>query len=154
MKDFAQTFVTGLTANVVQCGFEGTINSSNPDYTIRNTYISAPQPGAGQKRGSIGQHTILVNTSLVNGNISFSATLDEDPSTATFVNVPIINILDGSSLDTIQLTYVIQATGPQPYCDKPQNALFYLLNGKYTWIIANITDFTLGTINSIKMRTY
>lgn len=132
MNDFAEVLVSGLSPYVEQKGFPG----MGTDY-----FTTSAVPGAAQKRNSSGMHTILIDTSSVTGNISFEATLDAELNSATFVPVNIVKILDQSVTNIVQL-------------DDTTGNIFYNLAGKYTWIRAQITDFTGGTLNSIRMKIY
>ena len=114
--------------------------------------------GDGYYSRSDGMHTVQIRLTDFVGVIEIEGTLDSDPNDPFYTNCndgtdwsPVMieephcvstTGLWGSSIVPFRLSYTTPTTG----------VWMYNFTGNYTWLRAFVSDWTAGTINSIKMN--
>lgn len=131
-----------------------TVNSTSTvvlDYpntaTTALTYFSDRVKGDGYFGSSDGVHTVQVDITEFIGRIDIQGTLSSVPSDEDWFSVELGT--NNMSVDTTGLlteeniTYVSYATATT-------NVKLYNFTGNFVWVRSKVSDWTDGTVNSIK----
>lgn len=105
-----------------------------------------------------GLHTVQFSLTNFVGVIEIEGTLGVDPQDPFYTNCN-----DGTDWSPVMITepHCVSTTGlwgssivpfRLTYTTPTTDVLIYNFTGNYTWLRAYITDWTAGTINSIKMN--
>jgi hypothetical protein len=123
-----------------------TINSStSASLVYPNTgttaleYSSNPVKGDGYFGGSDGLHTAQVRLTNFRGSVAVQGTLSTTPLENDWFNV----LLDNGSGTTISSLDLNTATS---------SVSCYNFTGNFVWVRANISNWTVGTVNSIQVN--
>jgi hypothetical protein len=118
----------------------------------KNTsYISPPVKGDGLIHRASGQHTIQIHTINFSGNISIDATMDRDPASGAWLPVQLTDTQSGNVVTSLNFLYPIPVPGVPNSGKTVQINKFYMAVGQYSWLKANISNVTNGTVDSIKI---
>ena len=139
--DWGEVLVSGLSYNA---GLEN-------QKTITN-YVSPPVKGDGLIHRASGQHTIQIHTINFNGNIAIEGTLDKDPHSGAWLEIPLTNTVTGNV--STQLNYIFKMAVPGvPYSGKTvQLNEFFIATGQYAFLRANVICITNGIVDYIKLN--
>lgn len=124
-------------------------NISHPDNGNLITEISDKLRGDGFYRAADGLHTIQWSVFDFVGNITIQATLATNPDEGDWFDIPV-----KSGIDIVQSTdkkIVYNTTTVFEYTEKTTNSHITNFIGNYVWIRCKITDWSSGTIKSIKL---
>ena len=105
--------------------------------------------GDGYYGRSDGFHTVQVDLNGFLGTIQIQGTLAIDPSATDWFTVDL-----GTGTQTIDTTGLIveQGIDAVEYTSVTTNTKSYNFTGNYVWVRAYISNWTNGTVNSIKLN--
>lgn len=112
------------------------------------TYISNRVKGDGYYGGSSGFHTIQLQTTNFVGRIEMQASLASEPSDPDWFTVA-LDSSDPQGVDTSGLVLDGNLSYVQ-YSIPTTIVKTYNFTGNFVWVRAKISEFTEGTVNSIK----
>ena len=139
--DFGEVLVSGLS-------YYGSVENQP---TKQTSYVSPPVKGDGLVHRASGRHTIQIHTINANACITIEATLDRNPNTEAWLPIPLINIMSGEVASVLNYRFVEPVPGV-PYSGKTVDLnQFFMADGQYSYLRANITCLTNGIIDSIKI---
>ncbi|VVC05075.1 Uncharacterised protein [uncultured archaeon] len=122
------------------------------DTPLKTTsYVGNPVKSDGLVHHSSGRHTLLVRTMDFSGNIVIEGTLNKSPENATWSPVVLQDSVTGNTF--LELDYIYHMAVPgNPSTGKPEAYnRFYIANGQYAWMRANISNIANGRVDSIKV---
>ena len=133
-----------------------TVNSSNTvslNYPNTGTtaliYASNPIKGDGYFGGSDGFHTVQVNIHEFIGKIELQGTLAPSPQESDWFAVQLGT--NNMSVDTTGLLSEENISSVE-YRFATTNINSYNFTGNYVWVRAKVSDWTEGTVNSIRIN--
>lgn len=116
---------------------------------VAQVEISEKFAGDGFFSRADGLHTIQVSLNGFIGTIQMQGTLSVDPNEddwfAVALGTDIISVDTTGALKKENITNIT-------YIESTSNVKSYNFTGNYIWVRAKITDWTGGTINSIKFN--
>jgi hypothetical protein len=117
--------------------------------TTALVYASDPIKGDGYFGGSDGFHTAQVSLTEFIGKIEIQGTLASSPAEVDWFTVKL-----GSGNFTMDTTGVISETNitSAEYVFATSNVKTYNFTGNYVWLRAKVSDWTEGTVNSIRIN--
>jgi len=132
--------------------------SSSETILTQNTHLgdSAVQSVTGNKfRGdgfygrSDGLHTIQIDIIGFLGRIEIQATLEVDPTEDDWFTVEL-----GTGTQSVDTTGLLREENITfvEYAQTATNVKSYNFTGNYVWVRAHVSNWTDGTINSIKLN--
>lgn len=132
-----------------------TTNSVVLDYpntaTGALTYFSEPVRGEGYYNGGDGLHTVQYDIYDFIGRIEMQGTLDSNPTASDWFTVELGAGNNALSVDTTGLISESNITFVQ-YSTATTSVKTYNFKGNYIWIRAKVSEWTEGTVNSIKFN--
>lgn len=135
------TFTVNSTSSVV-------LNYPNTATTAL-VYSSAPVKGDGYFGGSDGFHTVQISLTDFVGTVEMQGTLATAPSESDWFTAKLGT--NSSSVDTTGLLSEVNITSVE-YRVATTNIKTYNFIGNYVWVRAKVSDWTEGTVNSIKIN--
>jgi hypothetical protein len=127
-----------------------TILSANthPGDSTTETVTGEKYKGDGYYSRSDGFHTIQINLSGFLGDIEMQGTLAVDPTADDWFTVILGS---GQTIDTTG-KIVSATTSKLEYTDNETSSKTYNLTGNYVWVRVYVSNWTDGTVNSIKLN--
>jgi|694.fasta_scaffold44658_2 hypothetical protein len=116
--------------------------------TTALTYISDRIKGDGYYNGSGGFHTVQLQISDFVGKFSIEGSLASNPTSTDWFTVE-LGLPNNQSIDTSGLISDANITSIQ-YSTATTLVKTYNFIGNLVWVRAKISEFTEGTVNSIK----
>lgn len=135
------TFTVNSTSTVV-------LNYPNTGTTAL-VYSSNPIKGDGYFGGSDGLHTAQVSISDFIGKVEIQGTLSSTPEEIDWFTVELGT--GNLSMDTTGVISEANITSAE-YRTATSNVKSYNFTGNYVWVRAKISDWTEGTVNSIRIN--
>jgi len=132
MSDFGAVIVSGM-------GIQVSNNSA-----FGNSFVSEPVKGDGLVRRASGKHTLFIHTINFTGNITIEGTLAGNPNNGPWLPVNLIDTMSENTSTT--LSYKFNTNNCHTETQE-----FYNIIGQYSWLRANISNFTYGLLDSIKL---
>ena len=113
------------------------------------SYTGNPFKGDGFYGRSDGLHTIQVNLIGFKGKIEIQGTLEVNPTGSDWFTVEL-----GTGAQSVDTTGLIteQNITQVEYTSPATNSKTYNFVGNYVWIRAKISEWTGGTVHSIKLN--
>ncbi len=137
---------TGTNMSALSQSLTFTVNSSTSTSLVYpNTgttalaYSSNPIKGDGYFGNSDGLHTVQVKLTNFRGSVAIQGTLATSPSETDWFNVR----LDDGSGNTISSINLNTATS---------TVNCYNFTGNFVWVRANVSNWTVGTVNLIQIN--
>ena len=112
------------------------------------THTGEKYKGDGYYGRSDGLHTIQVNLSGFLGNIEVQGTLAINPTDADYFPILLGN---GQKVDTSGKVSINTVTKLE-YTANETSSKTYNFTGNYVWVRAKISNWTDGTVNSIRLN--
>lgn len=132
------------------------VNSSSTvvlDYPNTGTtaliYASDPIKGDGYFGGSDGFHTVQININEFIGKIEMQGSLASSPQESDWFAVELGT--NNMSMDTTGLISEENISNVE-YRFATTNIKSYNFTGNYVWVRAKVSDWTEGTVNSIRIN--
>jgi hypothetical protein len=127
-----------------------TILSANthPGDSTTETVTGEKYKGDGYYSRSDGFHTIQINLSGFLGDIEMQGTLAVDPTADDWFTVILGS---GQTIDTTG-KIVSATTSKLEYTANETSSKTYNLTGNYVWVRVYVSNWTDGTVNSIKLN--
>ncbi len=114
-------------------------------------FVSHPVKADGLVHRASGFHTLQVHTINLNGNIKIEGTLSRDPLIGPWAPVELIDTDTHQIFTDLGFTFVLPVPGV-PFSGKTKEInKFYNIVGQYAYLKANISNVTLGAVESIKL---
>lgn len=114
------------------------------------TFTSDPIKGDGYYGRSDGLHTVIWNLIGFQGTISIQGSLATTPEESDWVNIRLSS--DSSfSVDTTGLV-TVGSINQVTYSTSITDAVAYNFTGNFVWVRAKITNWTTGSIESIRVN--
>lgn len=104
--------------------------------------------GDGYYGRSDGLHTVQVDLTGFLGNIELQGTLAIDPTTDDWFTV---RLGSGQTIDTTG-KLVSASTSKLEYTSNETSSKTYNFTGNYVWVRAYVSNWTDGTVNSIRLN--
>jgi hypothetical protein len=132
------------------------VNSSSTvvlDYPNTGTtaliYASNPIKGDGYFGGSDGFHTVQVDINQFIGKIEMQGSLASAPQESDWFSVVL-----GTNTMSIDTTGLLteESISSVEYSTATTNIKSYNFTGNYVWVRAKVSDWTEGTVNSIRIN--
>ncbi|NBP02008.1 MAG: hypothetical protein EBU90_18140 [Proteobacteria bacterium] len=112
------------------------------------TLLSNKVKGDGYFSGSDGNHTVQVQITNFVGRLEIHASLSSQPESTDWFSVPIIS---QQAVDTTGAIITANTTTVS-YNLATTNIKSYNFIGNFVWVRGKISQFTEGTVNSIKLN--
>ncbi len=123
-------------------------NQMHPGDSTAQTTFGEKFKGDGYYGRSDGLHTVQVNLTGFLGDIELQGTLAVDPTADDWFNV---RLGSGQTIDTTG-KFVSSSTSKIEYTANETSSKTYNFTGNYVWIRTKISNWTDGTVNSIKLN--
>ena len=124
-----------------------TANTHPGDSTIESV-TGDKFKGDGYYGRSDGLHTIQINLSGFLGDIEMQGTLAVDPTADDWFTV---RLGSGQTIDTTG-KIVSSTTSKLEYASNETSSKTYNFTGNYVWVRVYVSNWTDGTVNSIKLN--
>jgi hypothetical protein len=115
--------------------------------TTALVYASNPIKGDGYFGGSDGFHTVQIDINQFIGTLEVQGSLASSPQESDWFSVELGT--NNMSIDTTGLISEENISSVE-YTTATTNIKSYNFTGNYVWIRAKVSDWTDGTVNSIK----
>jgi len=115
-------------------------------------YISDKIRGDGYASSSDGFHTVMWHVSEFVGSIEIQGTLASEPSEADWSTINLSLSGNVYSVDTTGLASAV-GLGTANYNNPTTILKTYNFIGNFVWVRGRISNFTEGTVNSIRINT-
>lgn len=122
----------------------------NPLNTNVETYTSNAVKGDGYYGRSDGLHTVVWNLIGFRGTITIQGSLATDPSATDWVDIR-LNSETTFTADTTGLV-TVGSISQVTYSTSTTSAVAYNFTGNFVWVRAKITNWTTGSIESIRVN--
>jgi hypothetical protein len=117
-----QTLIATTTHGTPTDNYNGTDTS----------FFGVKSAGDGYYGYTDGLHTVAVFPNGFIGILTFQGTLEQDPASTDWVDIPGVTIGDGSSATSTNVTHNF--------------------TGNFTWIRTKVTSFTAGTLTKVQFN--
>ena len=117
------------------------------DSTVQ-THTGDKFKGDGYYGRSDGLHTIQINLSGFLGDVQLQGTLAVDPTADDWFT---IRLGSGQTIDTTG-KIVSSTTSKLEYASNETSSKTYNFTGNYVWVRVYVSNWTDGTVNSIKLN--
>lgn len=122
---------------------------THPGDSVATTVTGEKYKGDGYYGRSDGFHTVQVSLTGFIGTIQMQGTLAVDPAEADWFTVEL-----GTGTMSVDTTGALaeQNITAVEYTENTTNVKSYNFTGNYVWVRAKISNWTDGTVNSIKLN--
>ena len=114
------------------------------------TYTSDKIKGDGYYGRTDGLHTVVWQLTDFVGTITIQGTLTTDPTTSDWVTIR-LGAANSSSVDTTGLVST-GSISSITYSTATTATAAYNFTGNFVWLRATITNWTAGSVNSVKVN--
>lgn len=122
---------------------------THPGDSVATTVTGTQHKGDGYYGRSDGLHTVQVSITGFIGQIEMQGTLEADPADEDWFTVELGT--GNQSVDTTGLITAQNITAVN-YTESTTNTKSYNFTGNYVWVRARISNWTDGTVNTIKLN--
>ena len=119
--------------------------------TKLTSYLSKVVKGDGLVHRASGMHTIQIHTINLNANIVIEGTLDQNPNSGAWLPVPLTNTFTGNTTTTLVYDFVLPVPHIPSSGKTKDTTQFFIASGQYAWLRANISNMSIGIVDSIKL---
>lgn len=134
------------------------LNSTSHDNTSHNTPIVGDKnKGAGFYGLGDGFHTVQIQVSTFTGTIKIQGSLATDPGDADWIDIELesqAGVVFSQGTFTIDTSGAIVSSVPTSdftYTNQTVNKVYNFI-GNFVWVRANVTEWTAGSINTIRLN--